>query len=131
MIFEKVLPEEISPTDLAWLAPIPGVRKASFAQMQEWVLAGLWDFLRIPEPAQGVAVVYPWEGRLFVHYLRGRDLFATLTTKDLLDLARSYGLHGVIAETQVKGIARILRGLGFKVESVAPGHWIAELQDGR
>lgn len=131
MIFKKVRPEEITQADLDWLAPIPGVRKISFAKMQEWVLAGLWDFLRIPEPAQGVAVVYPWEGRLFVHYLHGRDLFATLTTKDLLDLARSYGLKGIAAETKVRGIARILRGLGFKTESIAPGHWIAELEDGR
>lgn len=131
MIFEKVIPEEITEHDLVWLKPIPGVRKVSFTKMQEWVMAGLWDFLRIPEPAKGVAVVYPLEGRLFVHYLRGRDLFATLTTKDLLDLSRSYGLSGILAETQVKGISRILRGLGFKVESVAPGHWIAELDDGR
>lgn len=131
MIFEKVPPERISQTDLEWLAPIPGVKKAAFTQMKEWVQKGLWDLLRIPSPAEGIAVVYPWEGRLFVHYLHGKDLFATLTTKDLLDLARSYGLRGVAAETQVKGVARILRGLGFKVESVAPGHWIAELEDGR
>lgn len=131
MMFHKVFSENIDILDLDWLEEIPSVRKADFKAMVWKVTNGEWQLWRLGAPAQGVAVTYPWEGRLFIYYLRGTGLFATLTREDLLSVARLCALDGCMAETSSRAMLRILKSLGFEIMTEGPERWTLELRNGR
>lgn len=129
--FHHVPHDTIDVLDRDWLEQIPSVKKADHAKMVKKVEDGEWKLWRLGKPADGIGVTYPWEGKLFVYYLRGLGLFGTLTKEDLLALARREGLNGLAAETSSYGMKKILKRLGFLTVLEEPGHWTLELPDGR
>jgi len=116
--------------DTKWFVPNKGTPKVHLQSMKDELAAGRLDLWRICEPAEGIAVTYPRGGRLFIHYLHGRRLFANLNREDLLYAAEAEGLKGMAAETLFPAVLRILLNLGFEIASFADDRWYLELDDG-
>ena len=107
------------------------VGKADFKRMAKELESGAWKFWRMCPPAEGVAVTHPLGDRLFVYYLHGQGLFGTVSSADLLSVARAEGLNGLLVEVHTPSMMRILTGLGFRVvDSEPPNWWQMELTDG-
>lgn len=121
MRFEIVRWEQLSDDDRKWLEPMPGVDKPNFREMQQKLVDGEWWIFRLPWPAQGLAVGFPDEGRLFIYYLRGYQLFSTVTSEDLLAAARAVNLHGMRAETRKLGVLKLLLNKGFRLTKITDG----------
>jgi hypothetical protein len=130
MRFEKVDPREIPLETMEWLKPIESVKKVVFDHMVHMIFSHKWDLRALPKPASGAAVTYPFEGKLFIYYLRGRGLFSSLNREDLLQAARDDGLTGVMAETSNPATLRLLLKVGFKPIDSGPFGTVVELQDG-
>lgn len=128
--FQKIKPAEMSLQDMEWLKEIPSVRKNNFRKMLAHVFDGEWDLRRLPEPAKGVAVTYPEDGKLFIYYLHGTGLFGRLTKEDLLQAARDDGLSGVTCICNTTSRRRLLERVGFQVTGFSEGAWDMELEDG-
>ena len=129
-VLEKVAPTDLDLFDASWLEPISSVKKVEFRKMLQRIETGEWWVWRFKEPSSGIAVAYPEDGKLFIYYLRGYNLFANLHTEDLLEAARAEGLKGCMAETSRKGILLFLKRLGFKVIFRDQNGWLLELEDG-
>lgn len=114
-----------------WLEVIPGVNKVDLQFMLKRIESGQWHLWRLPAPAKGIAVTYPYQGKLFIYYLRGLGLFGNLTREDLLQAAKSVGLSGLMAEAKGAAMVRILKSLGFVVTDDSPECKVLELSDGR
>lgn len=129
MIGAKAQPE---PELLEWLVPVESLTKADWAEMQNRVRNGQWDLWALGPPAEGVAVTYPVGRLLFIHYLRGRGLFDSLTLDDLLQVSRSQGLDGLACDVYRPGMVRLLGRAGWVVVEESPhGWWRMEIADVR
>lgn len=132
-LFQQVPWAERDLVDTSWFTFGEAyVGKADFKKMAKMLAQGAWTLWRLLPPARGVAVSYPYEGRLFVYYLHGERLFGNVSSEDLLDVARKEGLSGVLAEVHAPATKRILSSLGFDtLEAEPPGWWKMELKDGQ
>ena len=130
-LFQKISPDDLDLFDASWLEPIPGVKKVEFRSMMRKVKEGEWSVWRLQPPASGIAVAYPEDGKLFIYYLRGFKLFATLTKEDLLEAARLEGLSGCQAEASSKAMIILLKRIGFKPILKTEIGTLLELEDGR
>lgn len=132
-LFQHVPPEDSIPLLERWLNPrTANCGKIDLDEIRVKVLSDEWDLWRLLAPARGIAVTYPEEGQLFIHYLRGKGLFGTVNKETLLSAARDEGLKGMSAEVRSDAHARLLGSVGFKVAECSPlGVWKMELTDGR
>lgn len=115
--------------DYAWLEPAADLQKMDHRKMMSNLQSGVFKMWRLRPPAEGIAVTFPFEGRLFVYYLHGTGFFDTLNKENLLEVAKSEGLSGMMAETTSKGIKKILERFGFQVWKREDQTWCLELKD--
>lgn len=128
----KFIPTTLAEEQLnPWLDPEPVGDKVSYRAMIANLAAGNWRLWRLREPASGLAVTYPLNGKLFVYYLRGHGLFGNLTIEDLLDVAIAEGCRGMAAETRKPGMLLILKKFGFRPIDTVGAYTYLELCDGR
>lgn len=121
MRFELRSWESLSDDEKAWLAPMPGVDKPDFRLMRHKLETNQWWLFKLPFPAEGLAVGFPDDGKLFIYYLRGYQLFGTVSAEDLCDAARHVGLSGMKAETRKLGVLKLMLNKGFRLTRVLPG----------
>lgn len=131
MKFQHVPVGQLRQEEAQWLGEIPGLDMIEVKAMIAKIASGEWKLWRLAAPAIGLAVTYPYQGRLFIYYLRGHRLFGRLSRDDLLEVARHEGLSGMSAETQQIAMMRILSNLGFVVRDSDPYLWYMELDDVR
>lgn len=130
MKFKLTTYEALTPEEREWLKPIDG--KVEFNYMIDRVKAGDWWLFKLPYPAHGLAVGCEEEGKLFIYYLRGFQLFGTVSAEDLLDAAKYVGLSGMKAETRKLGVLKLMLNKGFKLIDTGPGPvYYVELEDVR
>lgn len=130
MKFKLVTYESLTEEEQKWLAPIDG--KIEFNLMLDKVKSGEWWLFKLPYPAQGLAVGCADAGKLFIYYLRGFQLFGTVSAEDLLDAARYVGLSGMKAETRKLGVLKLMLNKGFRLTQTLPGPvYGVELDDER
>lgn len=116
-----------------WLVPDEHLKKIAFEEMLADISTGKAALWQVGQPLQGVAVTYEVEGLLFVHYLRGHQLFDKFTREILLELAHQQGLAGLACQTYKASLARLFARVGWQVaeRQENPTIYIMRLQDGR
>ena len=119
MKFQLVTYESLSPDEVQWLTPIDG--KVEFNYMLDKVKSGEWWLFKLPFPSVGLAAGCEDDGKLFIYYLRGHQLFGTVSGEDLLDAARYVGLSGMKAETRKLGVLKLMLNKGFRLTQTLPG----------
>lgn len=130
--FQRVPYGELDVFSATWLEELTCVPKRDFQKMVSMLEADQWDLWNLPNPASGVAVTYPKDDLLFIHYLHGRRLFGNLTKEVLLQAARDEGLKGMKAEVQTLSRAWLLASVGFRtLDTDLESYWVMELRDGR
>lgn len=123
------LKDGIRADELKWLAASPGLSPVNLSEMVAKIQLAEYKLWRLVPPSVGLAVTYPYKGRLFIYHLHGHSLFGTLHTKDLLEVARHEGLNGMFAECVSLGMKKILKRLGFRVIAGNEAPWLLELHD--
>lgn len=131
MKLELIPSDEITPEDLDWLETIPEIGKVGYKEMRFKVLTGEWMFWRFRGKAQGAAVGYPENGKLFIYYLRAERFFGNITKDDLLEAARDVGFNSIRALVQKPAVKFGLARIGFVEDKTGPDWAEMELSNGR
>jgi len=104
--------------------------KVDFKELNAKVESGEWTLWRLGEPSKGVAVTYPNQGTLYVHYLRGVGLFDSLTPEDLQRVVHNVGLKAMVADVVKASRKILLSSVGFQTIMEDNGTWTMELSCG-